>query len=51
MKERMPVFLTEDVEKYDVIRFSHNNGRIVGFRKNHVFYILWIDCEFKLYPH
>ncbi len=51
MKERMPAFHTEDVEKYDVIRFSHNNGRIVGFRKNHVFYILWIDCGFKLYPH
>ena len=43
--------MTEDVDKYEVIRFSKEDGRVVGFRKSNVFYILWIDCKFKLYNH
>jgi hypothetical protein len=51
IKAKQPACLTEDVEKYDVLRFSHNDGRIVGFRRNHIFHILWIDCKLELYDH
>ena len=51
IKASKPTFMTEDVDKYEVIRFSKEDGRVVGFRKSNVFYILWIDCKFKLYNH
>ncbi|NTV19048.1 MAG: hypothetical protein HGA83_06435 [Bacteroidales bacterium] len=51
MKTKRPACLTEDVDKFSVIRFSNADGRIVGFRKEHIFYILWIDCNFELYDH
>ncbi|WP_236848265.1 hypothetical protein [Chlorobaculum limnaeum] len=27
------------------------DGRIVGFRKEHIFSILWIDCKYELFDH
>lgn len=46
-----PNFLKEDVDKYNVLRFSINPARIVGFREENIFYILWIDCKGDLYDH
>ncbi len=46
-----PICVTEDLEKVIVIRFSGNDGRIVGFREQNIYYVLWIDCGFELYDH
>ena len=46
-----PICITEDLDKVIVIRFSDNDGRIVGFREQNIYYVLWIDCRFELYDH
>ncbi len=46
-----PICVTEDLDKVIVIRFSGNDGRIVGFREKNIYYVLWVDCCFELYDH
>lgn len=46
-----PVCVTDDLDKVIVIRFSGNDGRIVGFREQNIYHVLWIDCSFELYDH
>ena len=45
-----PPFVTPDRRYFQVFRFG-KNGRIAGYRVRYVFYILWIDCKYKLYKH
>lgn len=45
----IPAFVTEDTNLL-AFRFF-GKAPFVGFRKDEVFYILWIDRSFDLYKH
>lgn len=45
-----PKFLTEDFKEYLVFRYN-NLAPMVGYRLKNVFYVLWFDHDFTLYPH
>ncbi|RDD29887.1 hypothetical protein CR161_03720 [Prosthecochloris sp. ZM] len=51
IKPEKPNVLTPDVGKVLAIRFARTNGRVVGYRDNNIFYVLWIDCKMSLYDH
>lgn len=38
-------------EKYYCFRFANNDGRMVGYRRSNIFYILWIEKNKNLYDH
>jgi hypothetical protein len=44
----MPSHVTDD-ETLLVIRFL--KGRMVGYKENEIFRIIWFDCDFSLYKH
>jgi len=49
IKTALPSFLTEDAKllafrAYDLVA-------MVGYRSGRIFYVIWIDREFKLYKH
>lgn len=45
----IPPFFAED-ETPIVFRIA-DRGRIVGFRQDAVFHVVWVDMKFELYPH
>lgn len=46
----MPVFITEDMTDFLVLRFSGKKP-MVGYRQGRVYYALWFDHSFSLYDH
>lgn len=46
----IPRFITEDVDHFLAFRFSGTKP-MVGYRRNDVFFVLWFDHDFTLYPH
>jgi hypothetical protein len=46
----IPAFITEDQDSFMVMRFSGKKP-IIGFRERNIFYIIWFDRNFKVYPH
>lgn len=50
IKAAIPKFITEDKDSFMVFRFSGLKP-MVGYRVNDVFYVLWFDHNFSLYPH
>ena len=48
-KGNLPDSIPEDAS---IIGFHfHNRKRMLGFRKNCIFHIIWFDPKFKLYKH
>lgn len=46
----LPRFITEDVDILISFRYSGKKA-MVGYRKNDIFFVLWFDHDFSLYPH
>ena len=46
----IPKFITEDVSDFLVFRYKGMNP-MVGYRQRDVFFVLWFDHNFTLYPH
>ena len=51
IKASLPSFITDDYEKFIVIRFNSQNSRLIGYRQDNIFYILFIDVSLTLYDH
>ena len=49
IKTTIPSNIGEDVRLLS-FRFSGKRP-MVGYRQDKIFYILWLDCKFKLYDH
>jgi hypothetical protein len=51
-RSKQPFLVTskEDVSFFLAFRFF-DKAPMVGYRKEEVFYVLWLDREFKLYQH
>ena len=49
IRATIPSYFTED-ERPIVFRMS-DRGRLIGFRQNAQFHIVWIDFHFEVYPH
>jgi len=49
IKAAIPPHITEDVN-FLAFRFS-GKAPMVGYRKQEVFYIVWLDRNFTLYDH
>jgi len=50
IKAAIPKFITEDVDHFLALRF-HGKKPMVGIRIKDVFYVLWFDHNFSVYPH
>lgn len=50
IKAPIPKFITEDVSDFLVFRYKGMNP-MVGYRQREVFFVLWFDHDFTLYPH
>jgi hypothetical protein len=50
IKVPIPAFVTEDQDSFMVMRFSDLKP-IIGFRERNIFYVIWFDCNFKVYKH
>lgn len=46
-----PRGVTDDVKKLIVARFSSQKCRLIGFRRDNVFFVLYIDAKFTAYKH
>lgn len=46
----IPAFITEDVDHFLALRFNGLRP-MVGYRIRDVFFVLWFDHNFTLYPH
>lgn len=46
----LPAHLRDTVEPYQFSLSSHVNGRVHGFFLDHVFHIVWLDPNHRLYP-
>lgn len=46
-----PRGVTDDVKKFIVTRFSSQKCRLIGFRRDNVFFILYIDAKLTAYKH
>lgn len=49
IKVQIPSIVTPDVSLL-ALRF-YKKAPMVGFRKDNIFYIIWLDREFKIYDH
>ena len=49
LKAAVPTHFTAD-ETPISFRMA-NHGRLIGFRQDEVFHIVWIDVQFELYAH
>ena len=49
--ELSPRGVTDDVKKFIVARFSSQKCRLIGFRRDNVFFILYIDAKLTAYKH
>ena len=45
----IPQAITNDVKHFLSFRFT--NGRVIGFRDETIFYIVWTDGKFEVYDH
>jgi len=50
IKTSLPPFIKDDVEHFIAFRFNGMNP-MVGYRVKDIFYVLWFDHNFTLYPH
>lgn len=50
IKAPIPKFITEDVSDFLAFRYKGMNP-MVGYRQREVFFVLWFDHDFTLYPH
>lgn len=50
IKGSIPSYITEDMNDFLVFRFSGMKS-MVGYREKNIFYVLWFDSDFTLYPH
>ena len=50
IRTAIPSHLKEDVNFFLAFRFF-DKAPMVGYRKEEIFYALWLDREFKLYKH
>ena len=50
IKASMPAFITEDVDHFLAFRFQGMKP-MVGYRDRNIFFVLWFDKDFSLYPH
>ncbi len=46
-----PRGVTDDVKKLIVARFSSQKCRLIGFRRDNVFFVLYIDAKLTAYKH
>ena len=49
IKAPIPNYVTEDAE-FICFRF-HGDGRMVGYKEDRIFHILWLDGSCRLYDH
>ncbi len=49
IKVAIPATITDDVEFFLSFRFS--KGRVIGYRNDTIFYIIWTDGTFSVYKH
>lgn len=47
----LPNVVTEDISKLYILRFASQDCRIIGFRQDNVYHILYIDPDLSLYRH
>lgn len=50
IKRPVPQSVTEDVEHFHSLHYV-GNKRFIGYKVGQIFYILWIDHNFKVYKH
>lgn len=50
IKAPIPAFIKDDVDHFLAFRFNGMRP-MVGFRQRDIFYVLWFDHNFTLYPH
>lgn len=50
IKAPIPNDITEDIQDFIALRFCGKRP-MVGYRVNDIFYIVWLDTNFKLYDH
>ncbi|WP_448216271.1 hypothetical protein [Endozoicomonas sp. 2B-B] len=50
IRATIPAFITEEVTNLLAFRY-HGKHPMVGYRVRDVFYVLWFDHNFSLYPH
>lgn len=52
IKSKLPNFVTDDVQKLSVFRYTSDNYPFLGLRRDNVFHILLIEKEFgDVYDH
>jgi len=50
VKKTVPSSVTEDVDAFTSLHYS-GKRRFIGYRVGRIFYILWVDYNFKVYDH
>lgn len=51
IKKTIPSSITEDVNDFLSFYFNGDRGRIIGFRNQMVFHVVYIDTELSVYSH
>lgn len=46
-----PASAAARLDKYMVFRFQNGDGRVIGYRRDRVFHVLWVDAKLRLYKH
>ena len=50
IKRAIPTQVTDDVEYFHALHYV-GKKRFIGYRVGQIFYILWVDHNFKVYNH
>ncbi|VAW66665.1 hypothetical protein MNBD_GAMMA08-929 [hydrothermal vent metagenome] len=50
IKAPVPRFITDEIDSFLVFRYN-GHAPMVGYREKDIFYVLWFDSNFTLYPH
>lgn len=51
LKPNLPGSVDRVVDQYMVFRFQNGDARMIGYRKEHVYHILWVDPKLTAYDH
>ncbi len=47
----MPACVTEDINHLYVLRFNSQKSRLIGYRSDNIFHIIFVDIDLSTYNH
>lgn len=50
-KVPLPACVTEDIGHLYVLRFNSQNARLVGYRSDNIFQVIFVDIDLSTYDH